>query len=103
MPNSGRVFSSNPHSVNKIGDLQKRAPKAVENLEQRVEKFAHPCPKFSLQKRLFHYAEPVAGLRVGGTLTQMGEASMPRLAEAVKETARRISRQLQRTGAAGAA
>ena len=44
-----------------------------------------------------------AALRASGTLTQIEEASMPRLAEAVKETARRISRQLQRSGAAGAA
>ena len=45
----------------------------------------------------------VAALGASGTLTQVDEASMPRLAEAVKETARRISRQLQRSGAAGAA
>src|SRR5438067_2778304 len=45
----------------------------------------------------------VAALGASGTLTQVDEASMPRLVEAVKETARRISRQLQRSGAAGAA
>lgn len=45
----------------------------------------------------------VAALGASGTLTQVDEASMPRLAEALKETARRISRQLQRSGAAGAA
>lgn len=45
----------------------------------------------------------VAALGASGTLTQMDEASMPRITEAVKETARRISRQLQRSGAAGAA
>lgn len=45
----------------------------------------------------------VAALGASGTLTQVDEASMPRLAEAVKETARRISRQLQRSGVAGAA
>lgn len=45
----------------------------------------------------------VAALGASGTLTQVDEASMPRLAESVKETARRISRQLQRRGAAGAA
>jgi DNA-binding IclR family transcriptional regulator len=44
-----------------------------------------------------------AALGASGTLTQVDEASMPRLAEAVKETARRITRQLHRTGAAGAA
>jgi IclR family acetate operon transcriptional repressor len=45
----------------------------------------------------------VAALGASGTLTQMDEASVPRLAEAVKEAARRITRQLHRTGAAGAA
>lgn len=43
-----------------------------------------------------------AALGASGTLTQVDEASMPRLADAVKETARRISRQLQRSGATGA-
>lgn len=45
----------------------------------------------------------IAALGASGTLTQVDEASMPRLAEAVKDTARRISRQLQRSGAGGAA
>lgn len=45
----------------------------------------------------------VAALGASGTLTQVDEASMPRVAEALKETARRISRQLHRSGAAGAA
>lgn len=45
----------------------------------------------------------IAALGASGTLTQVDEDSMPRLAEAVKETARRISRQLQRSGAPGAA
>jgi DNA-binding IclR family transcriptional regulator len=45
----------------------------------------------------------VAALGASGTLTQVEEASMPRLAEAVKEAARRISRQLHRSAAAGAA
>jgi DNA-binding IclR family transcriptional regulator len=45
----------------------------------------------------------VAALGASGTLTQMDEINMPRIAEALKETARRISRQLQRSGAAGAA
>jgi DNA-binding IclR family transcriptional regulator len=46
-------------------------------------------------------ANVVAALGASGTLTQVDEASMPRIAEALKETARRISRQLQRAGAAG--
>ncbi|HEY6945535.1 MAG TPA: IclR family transcriptional regulator [Candidatus Acidoferrum sp.] len=44
----------------------------------------------------------VAALGASGTLTQVDETSMPRIAEALKETARRISRQLHRSGAAGA-
>jgi len=44
-----------------------------------------------------------AALGASGTLTQMDESNMPRIIEALKETARRISRQLQRSGAAGAA
>ncbi len=44
-----------------------------------------------------------AALGASGTLTQTDEANMPRMIEALKETARRISRQLQRSGAAGAA
>ena len=43
-----------------------------------------------------------AALGVSGTLTQMDEANLPRIVDALRETARRISRQLQRTGAAGA-
>ena len=42
-------------------------------------------------------------LGASGTLTQMDEDSMPRIIDALKETARRISRQLQRSGSAGAA
>ena len=45
----------------------------------------------------------VAALGASGTLTQVDEANMPRIAEALKEAARRISRQLHRSGAAGAA
>jgi IclR family acetate operon transcriptional repressor len=45
----------------------------------------------------------IAALGVSGTLTQMDEASMPKIIEALKETARRVSRQLLRSGAAGAA
>jgi DNA-binding IclR family transcriptional regulator len=44
-----------------------------------------------------------AALGSSGTLTQMDEANMPRIIEALKDAARRISRQLQRTGTAGAA
>jgi DNA-binding IclR family transcriptional regulator len=44
-----------------------------------------------------------AALGASGTLTQVDEPSIPRIAEALKDTARRISRQLQRSGAVGAA
>jgi DNA-binding IclR family transcriptional regulator len=44
-----------------------------------------------------------ASLGASGTLTQVDEANMPRIVEALKETARRISRQLMRSGATGAA
>ncbi len=44
-----------------------------------------------------------AALGASGTLTQMDESNMPRIIEALKETARRISRQLQRSGSVGAA
>jgi DNA-binding IclR family transcriptional regulator len=42
----------------------------------------------------------VAALGVSGTLTQMDAATMPRVADALKETARRVSRQLLKSGAA---
>ena len=44
-----------------------------------------------------------AALGVSGTLTQVDEENLPKIADALKETARRISRQLMRSGAAGAA
>jgi DNA-binding IclR family transcriptional regulator len=44
-----------------------------------------------------------AALGASGTLTQTDEASMPRIIDALKETARRVSRQLQRSGTTGTA
>jgi IclR family transcriptional regulator, KDG regulon repressor len=44
-----------------------------------------------------------AALGASGTLTQTDEVNMPRIIEALKETARRISRQMQKGGASGAA
>jgi len=44
-----------------------------------------------------------AALGASGTLTQMDEASMPKIIEALKDAARRISRQLLRSGTTGAA
>lgn len=45
------------------------------------------------------YGVPIAALGVSGTLTQMDEANSPRILEALKETARRLARQMQRSGA----
>ena len=42
-----------------------------------------------------------AALGASGTLTQTDETEMPRIIEALRETARRISRQLQRGGTGG--
>lgn len=42
----------------------------------------------------------VAALGVSGTTSQVGEEALPKIAEILKETARRISRQLQRGGGA---
>jgi DNA-binding IclR family transcriptional regulator len=44
-----------------------------------------------------------AALGVSGTLTQVDEENLPRIVDALKESARRISRQLMRSGVAGAA
>ena len=44
-----------------------------------------------------------AAVGASGTLTQTDEDSVPRIIEALKETARRISRQMQKSGATGAA
>jgi DNA-binding IclR family transcriptional regulator len=45
----------------------------------------------------------IAALGVSGTLTQMDEANLPRILEALKEAARRVARQIQRGGALGSA
>jgi DNA-binding IclR family transcriptional regulator len=44
-----------------------------------------------------------AALGVSGTITQVDEENHPKIVEALKETTRRISRQLARSGAAGPA
>ncbi len=44
-----------------------------------------------------------AALGASGTLTQTDEVDMPRISDALKETARRISRQLQKSGTTGTA
>jgi len=42
----------------------------------------------------------IAALGVSGTLSQVDRSKLPRIAEALKETSRRITRQLTKTGAA---
>jgi DNA-binding IclR family transcriptional regulator len=42
----------------------------------------------------------LAALGASGTVTQMDEDNMVKIIDALKETARRISRQLSRSGAA---
>lgn len=44
-----------------------------------------------------------ASLGVSGTITQVDEENLPKIVEALKEATRRISRQLARSGATGAA
>lgn len=97
--------------------LKKRTPKTITSITrlladlERVkdEGYALDDEENSLGARclgapVFDAAgSAVAALGASGTLTQVDEASRPRLAEVVRETARRISRQLQRGGAAGAA
>ena len=97
--------------------LKKRTPKTITTITRlladlervRNESYAVDDEENSLGARCLGApvfdvtGNVVAALGASGTLTQVDEASMPRLAEAVKEAGRRISRQLQRTGAAGAA
>jgi DNA-binding IclR family transcriptional regulator len=97
--------------------LKKRTPKTIATLSRflteleavRMQGYAVDDEENSLGARCL--AAPIfdalggvpAALGVSGTLTQVGEAEMPRIAEALKETTRRISRQLLRAGNAGAA
>lgn len=104
-------------TIAKQQGLKKRTPKTITTLTRlladlervKEEGYAIDDEENSLGARclgapVFDVAGNVAAaLGASGTLTQVDEVSMPRLAEAVKETARRISRQLHRTGAAGAA
>lgn len=97
--------------------LKKRTPKTIitmskllADLEQvKLEGYAVDDEENSLGARCLGApvfdvtGNVVAALGASGTLSQVDEASMPRLTEAVKEAARRISRQLQRSGATGAA
>lgn len=97
--------------------LKKRTPKTITtmskllaDLEQvKLQGYAMDDEENSLGARCLGApvfdvtGNVVAALGASGTLTQVDEANLPRIAEAVKEAARRISRQLHRTGVAGAA
>lgn len=95
--------------------LKKRTPKTITTvtkllveLEQvKQEGYAIDDEENSLGARclaapIFDAAGNVtAALGASGTLTQVSEETMPRIIEALKETSRRISRQLQKSAAAG--
>ena len=93
--------------------LKKRTPKTITSLAKlvaelefvRAQGHAVDDEENSLGARCV--AVPISGangvaiaaLGVSGTLTQMEEANLPRILEALKETARRVARQMQRSGA----
>jgi IclR family transcriptional regulator, KDG regulon repressor len=81
-----------------LGDLErvKEEGYAVDDEENSLGARCLGAPVFDVTGNV------VAALGASGTLTQVDEANMPRIAEALKETARRITRQLNRTSAAGA-
>jgi DNA-binding IclR family transcriptional regulator len=97
--------------------LKKRTPKTITTMNKllsdlekvKLEGYAVDDEENSLGARCLGApvfdvtGSVVAALGASGTLTQVDEASMPRIAESLKEAARRISRQLHRSGAAGAA
>jgi DNA-binding IclR family transcriptional regulator len=94
--------------------MKKRTPKTISSIPklladlEHVRELGHAVDdeENSLGARCF--GAPIfdatgnvtAALGVSGTLTQMDEANLPRIVDALKETARRISRQLSRNGAA---
>jgi DNA-binding IclR family transcriptional regulator len=79
-----------------LADLEhaKRQGYAVDDEENSLGARCLGAPVFDVSGNV------VAALGASGTLTQVDEASMPRVAEALQESARRISRQLQRSGGA---
>ena len=97
--------------------LKKRTPKTITTMNKlladlehvKLEGYAMDDEENSLGARCLGApvfdvtGNVVAALGASGTLTQVDAVNLPRIAEAVKEAARRISRQLHRTGAAGAA
>jgi len=97
--------------------LKKRTPKTITSLGKlfaelelvREQGHALDDEENSLGARCV--AVPISGsngtvtaaLGVSGTLTQMDEANLPRILDALKETARRVARQLLRSGALASA
>ena len=97
--------------------LKKRTPKTITGMARflaeldkvRAQGYAVDDEENSLGARCV--AAPIfdalggvsAALGLSGTLTQINEENMPRIVDALKEAARRISRQLARTGTAGLA
>jgi DNA-binding IclR family transcriptional regulator len=97
--------------------LKKRTPRTITSMAKllaelehvREQGYAVDDEENSVGARclgapVFDFAGDVtAALGVSGTLSQMDEASLPKIIDALKETARRISRQAQRSGAVGPA
>src|SRR5882724_2579911 len=97
--------------------LKKRTPKTITSISKHIADLEHvkqsgyavDDEENSLGARCLGapifdaMGNVAAALGASGTLTQTDEADLPRIIEALKETARRISRQLQRSGETGAA
>ena len=97
--------------------LKKRTPKTITSITRLIAELEHvkqsgyavDDEENSLGARclgapiLDTMGNVTAALGASGTLTQTDEASMPRVIEALKETARRISRQMQKGRLPGAA
>jgi IclR family transcriptional regulator, KDG regulon repressor len=97
--------------------LKKRTPKTISTMTRlltdleriKTEGYALDDEENSLGARclgapIFDVTgNVVAALGASGTLSQVEDASIPRIAESLKDAARRISRQMHRSGVAGAA
>ncbi len=97
--------------------LKKRTPKTITSITRLIAELEHvkqlgyavDDEENSLGARCLGapifdtMGNVTAALGASGTLTQTDEASMPRIIDALKETARRISRQMQKGGVTGAA
>jgi DNA-binding IclR family transcriptional regulator len=82
-----------------LADLEivKQAGYAVDDEENSLGARCLGAPIFDAMGNV------TAALGASGTLTQMDEENIPKIIEALRETSRRIARQMQRSGAAGAA